>query len=153
MSVIEDDGEASSVKKKLKERREIVAERAEQIELLEAGTHPIMIQAANDAAREYAKEYAKHKAVAEKLSKEANKAKAEYVSKVASASFEDKNNASKRNEVRDILKKADSELLEELGVNFDVERNHREGGDGRYFSRHNFQVTERELELKELSLK
>lgn len=157
LSVIEDDGLAAKARKKLQEYREAVAEREEQIELLEAGTHPVMVQAANDAAVEYAKEYEKHKAKGEKSNKDLAKAKARYISAVASASIEDQQNAFKREEIRHILKNADVDLLECLDIAGDLEGTALGGinGGGAYtfFSPYDFQVnminlSEAEREMK-----
>lgn len=121
LSLIDDDGQAEVIKHNLSVARQTLADQKDQIRLLEEGTHPVLVEAANDAVREYAKERSKDQAKGDKLNAELQKAKASYVNALAKAYSEDQKRLGERNTMRRILKKADEELISELSL--DHERN------------------------------
>lgn len=141
-AVIEDDPSIPELKKHIAEKREAIADRTEQIELLKGGNHPVLKQAANDAVQAYSKEREKHEARGEKLSAEAQKAKAVYLDTLAKAYTEDKQNLSQRSTMRSLLRKADDEVVTELLL--DIERDYPREVSG-FFNWHDCLVSETEV--------
>lgn len=114
LSLIEEDGQAEEIKHSLNAARQTLADQKEQVRLLEEGTHPVLVGAANDAVREYAKERSKDEARGKKLNTEIQKAKESYVNALAKAYAEDQMRLGERQTMRGILRKADEEVVSEL---------------------------------------
>ncbi len=144
-AIVGDDPSASKLKQQFAEKQEVVADRTEQIELLQAGKHPAIKKAANDAVRAYAKERSKHEVRGEKLNAELQKAKSIYLDAVAKAYVEDKKNLAQRGTMRSLLREADDEVVSELLLN--RERDERTGEINGFFKWYDCLVREDELHI------